>query len=91
MWGNCLGTATDIGELEIWGYSRADEVKKQVFNRHHIVYPSGEHTEQEYVVEVRKCEHLLLTRLNWYCRKTVSRGFIRALKIWIAMNEWRAV
>ena len=28
--------------------------------------------------------------LVWYERKTVSAGFVRALKAWIALNEYRA-
>lgn len=58
---------------------------------HHIVYPSPEHPEQEVVVRVRKSEHLVLTRMSWYCRKTVSRGFIKALDVFLALNRDRAV
>lgn len=65
-------------------------VKTQVVNRHHIVYPSPEHPEQEYIVRVRKSEHLVLTRIQWYCKKQVSQGFITALKVFIALNESRA-
>ena len=61
-----------------------------VINRHHLVYPSPEHPEQEYIVRVRKCEHLVLTRLAWYTKKQVSRGLITALKVFIALNENRA-
>jgi len=57
---------------------------------HHIIYPSPEHPEQEEVVRVRKCEHLVLTRLQWYCRKQVSAGFIKALEVFVALNKDRA-
>ena len=57
---------------------------------HHIIYPSTEHPEQEVVVRVRKCEHLVLTRIQWYTKKTVSKGFIKALRIFVALNEDRA-
>jgi hypothetical protein len=65
-------------------------MKKSIVNNHHIIYPGVEHPEQEVVVKVRKCEHLLLTRQSWYCRKTVSEGYITALKVFIALNESRA-
>jgi hypothetical protein len=64
--------------------------RAQVINAHHIVYPSPEHPEQECIVRVRKCEHLVLTRLQWYCKKQVSRGLLTALKVFIALNESRA-
>ena len=63
---------------------------KPVVQSHHAVYPSPEHPEQECVVRVRKCEHLLLTRQSWYCRKTLSKGYVKAQKIWLALNEDRA-
>lgn len=66
------------------------KVKGPTIQTHHIIYGSPEHPHQEYTVRVRKCEHLLLSRLDWYCRKQVSEGFIRAIKIWAAMNEHRA-
>lgn len=65
--------------------------KPSVTNFHHIVYSSPDHPEQEVVVKVRKSEHLVLTRIQWYCRKTVSKGFIKALKSFVALNEDRAV
>ena len=64
--------------------------KTQVINHHHIIYPSPEHPEQEYIVRVRKSEHLVLTRLQWYTKKQVSRGLITALKVFVALNEDRA-
>jgi hypothetical protein len=55
-----------------------------VVQSHHISY------DPEVIVRVRKCEHLVLTRIQWYCKKQVSQGFITALKVFIALNEGRA-
>ena len=51
---------------------------------HHICY------KPEITVNLFSGEHEILTKLSWYERKTVSAGFIRALKSWIALNEHRA-
>ena len=57
---------------------------KAVIQTHHISQ------DPEITVRIRKCEHLLLTRLQWYCKKQVSRGFLTALKVFIALNEDKA-
>ena len=62
--------------------------KKPVINVHHLIYTEKE--GQEVTVRVRKGEHLCLTRLDWYTRKTVSKGLIKALKVYVALNEDRA-
>jgi hypothetical protein len=66
------------------------KMKRPVIQEHHLVYASPDHPDQETTVIVRKAEHLLLTRMQWYCKKTVSRGFIKALKHFIVLNEDRA-
>lgn len=58
--------------------------KKVVTQSHHVSY------DPEVVVRVRKCEHLVLTRLQWYCKKQVSQGLLTALKVFIALNEPKA-
>jgi hypothetical protein len=58
--------------------------KGGVIQEHHISY------DPEVVVKLRKCEHLVLTRMQWYCKKQVSRGFITALRVFVALNEDRA-
>ena len=65
---------------------RASKVsgKSPVIQNHHVSY------DPEVVVRIRKCEHLVLTRLQWYCKKQVSRGLITALKVFIALNEDKA-
>jgi len=65
-------------------------MKKQISQVHHIVYPSEKHPEQELTVKITKGEHRIASLLSWYTRKFVSKGFIKMLKIWIAMNEDRA-
>jgi len=65
--------------------------KKQIIQKHHIIYPASNRPEQEVVVPVTKGEHELLTRLTWYTKKGVSKGFILALKHWVLLNEHRAV
>jgi len=41
-------------------------------------------------VRIYKGEHSILSKLDWYTRKTVSAGFIKALKVFLALNEDRA-
>ena len=62
----------------------APKTRTVVVQTHHLSY------DPEVTVRVRKCEHLVLTRLNWYCKKQVSRGLITALKVFIAINEPKA-
>lgn len=65
--------------------------KPRVLQFHHLVYPSRDHPEQEWTEKIYKSEHLLATRMNWYCKKSVSRGFIRWLRFFILKNEDRAI
>lgn len=65
-------------------------MSQTVIQSHHICYPSDKHPEQEEVVRVRKCEHLILTKIQWYCKSRVSRGFLKALKVFVVLNEDRA-
>jgi hypothetical protein len=61
-------------------------MKAPIINRHHIIYPSDK--QAEVVVAIYKGEHFLISRLSW--RKNISKGFIKALRVWIALNEDRA-
>jgi hypothetical protein len=56
-----------------------------IIQRHHITY------DPEYVVYVTKGEHKILTLMQWYCRKTVSDGFILALQKFLIENSNRAI
>ena len=64
--------------------------KKRIVNRHHIIYPSEKHPEQEWVEVLGKGEHKCVSQLSWYTRKNISMGLIRTLKFFILRNEARA-
>lgn len=57
-------------------------MKKPVIQTHHIS------KDPEITVTVYTGEHAVLTRLQWYCSKRApSKGFIKALKVWLAIHE----
>ena len=60
-----------------------------MIQNHHIIYADEKHKQREECVKIFKGEHLLLTRLGW--RKNISKGFIKSLKIWLLLNEDKAV
>ena len=62
---------------------------KTVIQEHHIIYPSEKPKQAEVTVKVYKCEHWAITQLQR--RKNISKGFIKALKFWILLNEENAV
>lgn len=53
-----------------------------VVQRHHISY------DPEVMVFLHKGEHWILTQLQR--RKKISKGFIKALKVWMALHESEA-
>jgi hypothetical protein len=55
------------------------------------VYPSPEHPEQEYKLAMYRGEHELIGKANLYSRKTVSKGFLKALLFFVLKNEDRAI
>ena len=57
--------------------------KKTVIQTHHIAY------KPEWKVKIYQGEHWLLTQLQR--RKKVSLGFIKSLKVWLALHENDAV
>lgn len=65
-------------------------MKKRIVNRHHIIYPSADHPEQELVVNVWNGEHEIATKMQLYTRKSVSKGFIKWLDFYLAINRDRA-
>lgn len=65
--------------------------KPRVTQKHHIIYPSPEHPEQECVVRIYKGEHEIASKMQLYTRKSVSAGFVKWLKFWLAVNEDRAI
>jgi len=58
--------------------------KPRVLQRHHISY------DPEIIATIYKGEHEILTKINMYTKKSLSRGFIRCLKTFIAIHEDRA-
>ena len=60
-------------------------MNKRIVQRHHISYEKPVIT-----VKVTKAEHHVLSLMTWYCKKFVSKGFIRALRIFIKTNKDRA-
>ena len=66
-------------------------MKNRIIHRHHTVYPTPEHPEQELIHFVYAGEHELLGKANLYSRKTVSEGFLDSLGFFILRNRRRAV
>lgn len=58
--------------------------RKQIVQQHHISY------KPEVTILVYKGEHMILTRLQW-TKRAPSKGFVKALKIWLALHETDAV
>ena len=56
----------------------------KVIQEHHLSY------NPPITVRITKGEHNVMTKINWYTKRFVSKGFIKALKHWIALNEDRA-
>ncbi len=56
---------------------------KIVIQTHHISY------DPEITVDIHKGEHWVLTQLQR--RKKISKGMITALKVWLALNEHKAI
>ena len=57
--------------------------KKKTIQTHHISY------DPEITVDLFKGEHWILTQLQR--RKNFSKGFVKSLKVWLALNEEKAV
>ena len=64
--------------------------KKRIINRHNCIYPSEKHTEQEWVEKLIKGDHLALSRMICWTRKSISMGLIRSLEFFILRNKDRA-
>jgi hypothetical protein len=64
--------------------------KKRVIQKHHQIYAAVDHPEQEKIVRVFKGEHEILSKMQMYTRKRVSRGFISSLALFIVLNSDRA-
>lgn len=62
----------------------------KIVNRHHVIYPSDKHPEQEWIEPMWKGEHKCVSNLTWYTRKSISMGLIRSLEYFILRNRDRA-
>lgn len=62
---------------------------KLIKQNHHIVYRNENHKQADVIVTVYKGEHWAITQLQR--RKNISKGFIKALKYWLLLNEEKAV
>ena len=58
--------------------------KPRVTQRHHVSY------DPEWIVRIFKGEHELIGKMYLYSRKTVSKGFLTCLEVFIAKNRNRA-
>jgi len=65
--------------------------KSRVIQRHHAIYSSLEHPEQEWMLPIFKGEHECASKINLYTRKSVSRGFLKWLLFFVLRNEDRAI
>ena len=64
----------------------------KVIQNHHIQYQHDIHKSMKViVVPVFKGEHLILNKIQMFNKKEVSQGFIQALKVFIAQNEYQAI
>jgi hypothetical protein len=61
--------------------------KKREIQKHHITYEDKETNTPERVVSIYRGEHGVLTRLQWWCSKGCSKGFIEALEQYISDNK----
>lgn len=59
-----------------------------VIQKHHIIYGSEKPKQEEVVVRITKGQHYILTLLNR--QKNISPGFIKSIKVWLALNEDKA-
>ena len=62
---------------------------ERTVQEHHIIYPSDKNKEE--TVIVFKGEHGVLTKMQWWCKGKTSVGFLKALKVFIALREDRAI
>ncbi len=64
-------------------------MSKPTIQRHHLVYAAPDHRQREETVLLYKGEHWAITQLQR--RTNISKGFVKALKYWLLINEDKAV
>ena len=57
----------------------------RVINRHHIRY------DPEITVDIFSGEHQIMTLMERYSKRTVSKGFLRCLRRFIKENKHKSV
>ena len=62
---------------------------KTIIQTHHLIYENEKHKQKEEVVKLYKGEHWNITQLQR--RKKISKGYIKALKFWLLLNEDKGV
>ena len=62
--------------------------KPTTIQNHHLIYESDK--QKEVTTKIYRSEHWLLTLLNRRT-KNISKGLIKSLKLWILLNEDKAV
>jgi len=62
---------------------------KLITQNHHIIYDNPEHKQKEVIVKIYKGEHWILTQLQR--RRNISEGFIKQVKVWLALNDKNGV
>lgn len=66
--------------------------KRRIIQNHHIVYAHPDHPSiREVKVATFKGEHFIIGKINLFTRKNLSAGFVKCLKVFIALNEDRAI
>ena len=64
----------------------------KVIQNHHIQYQHDIHKSmKDIVVPVFKGEHLILNKIQMFTKVETSQGFLQALKVFIAQNEYQAI
>lgn len=63
--------------------------RRRVIQEHHIKYREKDGYDE--TVFIYKGEHQILTLMGLYTKKSVSNGFVYALKRWLLENEHRGV
>ena len=62
---------------------------KLITQKHHLIYASEGHKQEEEICRIYKGEHWILTQLQR--RKNISVGFLKSFHLWELLNKERAV
>jgi len=62
---------------------------KLITQKHHLIYASEGHKQEEVTGRIYKGEHWIISQLQR--RRNVSKDFLKSLRLWELLNEERAV